>query len=115
VIVNNKASLANEREGVLLTVEKEMLCVDYQAHPGRSVQRKPPPKPLPRAAWINPPETATNDGKRPKNQPTGVSESLTHSALVNREPNIHRMKRSKEKEQKKDSNKVVAKRWSELE
>lgn len=69
----------------VLRARKEVLSVAYQRHPERFVRKEPSPQLLPEAVWINPPKMATSDGKLHKIQPTGVSKSLTYSALVCRQ------------------------------
>jgi len=72
----------------VLRARGEVLRAAYQKHPERFVRKEPLPQPLPEAAWINPPQTATSDGKLHKIQPTGVSKSLTYSGSSSSDENL---------------------------
>ncbi len=65
----------------VLAARKRVLLSAYQKHPERFVGKEPSPQPLPEAVWINPPQATTSDVTLHKFQPTGVSKSLTYSAL----------------------------------
>jgi len=43
----------------VLKLRKKVLYAAYEVHPERFVHNEPSPQPLPKAAWINPPQEAT--------------------------------------------------------
>jgi len=47
----------------VLRARERVLIHAYQDHPERFVNKAPTPKPLPTAAWINPPKLVTTDGE----------------------------------------------------